>query len=46
MCIVGNNMRIKMVSNFVWRLDMNNFRWQKLDIKIPVITYFHAACEP
>lgn len=47
-CTVGNsvfNMRTKMVPNFVWRLDMRELRWQKLDIKIPVMTYFHGACE-
>ena len=24
---------------------MRNMRWQRLDIKLPVMTYFHGACE-
>ncbi len=33
------------VENCVWRLNMIDFVWQKLDIKMPCLTYFHAACQ-
>jgi hypothetical protein len=32
------------VDNLVWRLDLDELRWQRLNIKMPVLTYFHAAC--
>ena len=42
-CDTDNNLFCA-VDNFVWRLDLNKLRWQRLDIKMPVLTYFHAAC--
>jgi hypothetical protein len=35
--IIGN------LENCVWRLNFDNFIWQKLDIPMPCLTYFHAA---
>ena len=32
------------VENTVWRLDMNDFRWEDINIKMPILTYFHASC--
>jgi len=32
------------VENCVWRLNLTNLHWEKFDIKLPVNTYFHAAC--
>jgi N-acetylneuraminic acid mutarotase len=32
-----------LVENCIWKLDLNDLRWQKLDIKMPLLTYFHAA---
>lgn len=43
LCDLENN-EFRSVENCVWRLNLKNFRWQKLDIKIPCLTYFHAAC--
>ncbi|RNA40279.1 kelch domain-containing 10 -like protein [Brachionus plicatilis] len=42
-CDLENNV-FRSVENCVWRLNMLNLRWQKLDLKIPCLTYFHAAC--
>jgi hypothetical protein len=32
------------VENTVWRLDLDNLKWEDLKIKMPILTYFHAAC--
>lgn len=34
---------LALVENCVWKFDLNDLRWQKLDIKMPLLTYFHAA---
>jgi N-acetylneuraminic acid mutarotase len=34
----------KPVENCLWRLNLNEIKWEKLNIKMPVLTYFHAAC--
>ncbi|CAF0839649.1 unnamed protein product [Brachionus calyciflorus] len=42
-CDVENNV-FQAVENCLWRLDMSEMRWQMLNIQIPCLTYFHAAC--
>jgi hypothetical protein len=34
----------KPVENCLWRFNLNEIKWEKLNIKMPVLTYFHAAC--
>lgn len=31
--------------NCIWRLNLVDLRWEKIETEIPVNSYFHAACE-
>lgn len=42
-CDVERNI-FTVVDNAMWRLELNELRWQRLMIKMPCLTYFHAAC--
>ena len=35
---------VGLVENCVWRLHLDIMKWEKLDIKLPILTYFHASC--
>jgi hypothetical protein len=35
---------IRLVDNTVWRLNLEDMRWQRLDITFPEVSYFHASC--
>jgi hypothetical protein len=34
----------KSVENCVWRINLVDLKWEKLDIKMPINSYFHATC--
>lgn len=33
-----------LVNNCIWRINLNTLKWEKLRIKMPILTYFHASC--
>jgi N-acetylneuraminic acid mutarotase len=37
------NEELTQVENCVWKLDLKTFKWKKLKIRMPKLTFFHAS---